>query len=136
MEEKEAFQLVKEKLLKDLIDNNELDPMAPVDWYSPKNNIGIEYKNRSKYYSSVIIEKKKYLELIKYDKSIYLNAIPNGNGNTMFWSFNLKEIPFQPIWVIDQYNQTTEFQNRKQVNKLVWKIPLIFGKDITLNLIS
>ena len=136
MEEKEAFNLVKLKLLKDLIDNNIQDEMAPVDWYSPKHQLGIEYKNRSKYYSSVIIEQKKYLELIKYKKAIYLNAIPNGDGDIMFWSFDLKQIPFQPIWVTDSYNKTTEFQNRSLVDKLVWKIPLMYGKNITKDLIN
>lgn len=136
MEEKDMFNLIKLKLVKDLFDNNELDVMAPVDWKSDKHQMGIEYKNRKDYYPSVIIERGKYLELIKYKKAIYLNAVPNGNGEIMFWSFDLHSIPFQPKWVTSTLQSTTEFNNHKLKDKLVWYIPLIYGTNITNKLIN
>lgn len=131
MTEQIAYQVIKQKLIPDLIDNNEIDEMSPVDWYSPQLDMGIEYKNRNYYFSSVIIEKSKYDELMKYNKARYINAIPQGYNRTWYFSWDLKKIP-EPKWAqIDLKNSQQFYRDSERINKLAGFLPIVIAKNIT-----
>lgn len=111
LEEKKLFKLLKQYLFSDLIDLNEEDQYSPVDWYQPSTNEHYECKCRNEHYSALVIEKKKYIQMLEYEKPIYLNSTPKG-----IFGFYLKELE-EPVWADKLMNRTFEFGERVYIPK-------------------
>lgn len=91
------------------------NPVSRWDCYDINSKERIELKCRKKHYSTLILEKPKYLALLKEaqkhnDTPIYINSTPEG-----IYKFNLLEI--KPIWIKKRLPKTTQFQSRQYIEK-------------------
>lgn len=121
MKEAELFQWLLENHYPDLVKAK--SPISRWDCYSLDFYHRIELKCRSKHFDTLLIEKKKYDALISkcddnLDLPIYINSTPEG-----IFRFNLYFV--EPVWVKKQLKATTEFSNRRWVEKEIAMLNVI-----------
>jgi len=129
MNELLLFNLLKEKLIKDL---EHTDQFNPTDGTSIINELSIELKCRSAHYRYLMIEKNKYDKLILSKNARYINSIPVYPYENTFevYSFNIKKLP-EPRWSWRFCKETTEFGPVKYVRKLVGMLDKDQATNIT-----
>ena len=115
--EEELFDFLKKNIVNDLIKAK--DEFSVYDCYSASQKTVIELKVRGVHYDTLLIEKKKYDSLMKFDCNVrYICSTPKG-----IFSFDLKNL--KGIKWEDQYhNKTTNFKNNSKVSKLIYNIPI------------
>lgn len=127
MKEKELFDYLKEKYFQDLTFSE--DQFSRWDCYSKTRKTRIELKCRNKHYSTLLIEKDKYFNLIKYyinneDTPLYINSTPKG-----IYAFDLRKIT--PEWITDsRMPKTTEFEETQTIEKTYALLELKTAKKI------
>lgn len=127
MKEKELFDYLKEKYFQDLTFSE--DQFSRWDCYSKTRKTRIELKCRNRHYSTLLIEKDKYFNLIKYyinneDTPLYINSTPKG-----IYAFDLRKIT--PVWVTDsRMPKTTEFEETHTIEKTYALLELKIAKKI------
>jgi len=127
LKEKELFDYLKEKYFQDLAFSE--DQFSRWDCYSKSKKTRIELKCRNRHYSTLLIEKDKYYNLIKYyinneDTPLYINSTPKG-----IYAFDLRKIT--PEWVTDsRMPKTTEFEERQTIEKTYALLELKTAKKI------
>ena len=127
MKEKELFDYLKEKYFKDLTFSE--DQFSRWDCYSKTRKTRIELKCRNTHYSTLLIEKDKYFNLIKYyinneDTPLYINSTPKG-----IYAFDLRKIT--PEWITDsRMPKTTEFEETQTIEKTYALLELKTAKKI------
>ena len=127
MKEKELFDYLKEKYFQDLTFSE--DQFSRWDCYSKTRKTRIELKCRNRHYSTLLIEKDKYFNLIKYyinneDTPLYINSTPKG-----IYVFDLRKIT--PEWVTDsRMPKTTEFEETQTIEKTYALLELKTAKKI------
>lgn len=102
MKEKQLFNLIKTKLINDL---QPTDEMNHKDGYSPKLDMSIELKCRKRHFDTILMEKKKYEELIRFSKGRYIVSTPEG-----IFSWNVKKMK-NLVWE-EMYLPTTTMYYR------------------------
>jgi hypothetical protein len=100
MNEKQLFNLIKTKLIKDL---QPTDEMNHKDGYSPKLDMSIEFKCRTRHFDTILMEKKKYEELMRFSKGRYIVSTPEG-----IFSWNVKKLK-NIVWVQKELPTTTMY---------------------------
>lgn len=108
--EKELFKLFKNYYL-DLIDLNEENEFAPIDWYSPSNNFYFEAKCRSKHYPNLVIEKAKWEILKQKENSYYVCSTPKG-----IYMVPINEIE-EPVWGENWMRKSTFYGSELRISK-------------------
>lgn len=127
MKEKELFDYLKEKYFQDLTFSE--DQFSRWDCYSKTRKTRIELKCRNTHYSTLLIEKDKYFNLIKYyinneDTPLYINSTPKG-----IYAFDLRKIT--PEWITDsRMPKTTEFEETQTIEKTYALLELKTAKKI------
>lgn len=127
MKEKELFDYLKEKYFQDLTFSE--DQFSRWDCYSKTRKTRIELKCRNRHYSTLLIEKDKYFNLIKYyinneDTPLYINSTPKG-----IYAFDLRKIT--PEWITDsRMPKTTEFEETQTIEKTYALLELKTAKKI------
>ena len=127
MKEKELFDYLKEKYFQDLTFSE--DQFSRWDCYSKTRKTRIELKCRNRHYSTLLIEKDKYFNLIKYyinneDTPLYINSTPKG-----IYAFDLRKI--RPEWITDsRMPKTTEFEETQTIEKTYALLELKTAKKI------
>jgi len=127
LKEKELFDYLKEKYFQDLTFSE--DQFSRWDCYSKTRKTRIELKCRNRHYSTLLIEKDKYFNLIKYyinneDTPLYINSTPKG-----IYAFDLRKIT--PEWVTDsRMPKTTEFEETQTIEKTYALLELKTAKKI------
>jgi hypothetical protein len=122
--EQELFNYLKKNVVEDLTKAE--DEFSVYDCYSISQKTIIELKARGEHYDTLLIEKKKYDALMKFDCNVrYICSTPKG-----IFSFDLKSLK-NIQWVAESHNKTTEFKNNNKVSKLIYNIPI--NKSVTLN---
>lgn len=104
--EKTLFNYLKENFIQDLFDLNTINPYGSIDAYSKKYRTRIELKSRKTYYPTLMIEKDKYDELMKFKSCRYINSYHCNNDNKII-SFDLHKIE-EPGWQIKMLPAKTE----------------------------
>ena len=129
MNESILFNLLKEKLIPDLLPT---DQYNPTDGTSIKNELALELKCRSYCYRFLLIEKNKYDKLILHKNARYINSTPNGGDNLTYlvYSFDVKKMP-EPVWFYKWCKETTYFGPVKYVRKLVGMLDKHKAKNLT-----
>ena len=89
--EKTLFNYLKENFIQDLFDLNTINSYSSIDCYSKKYSTRIELKSRKSYYTTLMIEKDKYDELMKFKSCRYINSYPCNAENKII-SFDLHKI--------------------------------------------
>ena len=115
MDEKQLYQILKEKYLEDLAESD--DQYSRYDCYSLRHNLDIELKCRNRHYNNLILERKKYDALIARSEKhqtrpLYINSTPKG-----IYIFDLSKI--KPEFHCRYLPKTTQFYNRVRVEKEV-----------------
>jgi hypothetical protein len=127
LKEKELFDYLKEKYFQDLTFSE--DQFSRWDCYSKTRKTRIELKCRNRHYSTLLIEKDKYFNLIKYyinneDTPLYINSTPKG-----IYAFDLRKIT--PEWITDsRMPKTTEFEETQTIEKTYALLELKTAKKI------
>ena len=85
MNEEQLHQLIKNKLIPDIIKLGEFDE---ADAYSTRYDQYYEYKCLSKFHPRIMLEKQKYDDIVNLPNVRYVVSTPRG-----IWSFNLKSLP-------------------------------------------
>lgn len=121
MNEDKLFKFLTESHYPDLV--KATSPISRWDCYSPEYYHRIELKCRSKHFDSLLIEKKKYDALMdkcndNLDVPIYINSTPKG-----IYRFNLYFV--KPKWEKRQLRSTTEFSNKRWIEKEVAMLDVI-----------
>ena len=121
MKEDDLFNWLVDNHYPDLVKAN--SPISRWDCYSVDFYHRIELKCRSKHFDALLIEKKKYDALIdkcndNLDVPIYINSTPEG-----VYRFNLYFV--KPLWFKKQFRATTQFENRRWVEKEVAMLEVI-----------
>jgi hypothetical protein len=99
------------------------------DCYSPSTKTRIELKCRRKHYPNLILEKIKYVDMVKRyveqdEKPIYINSTPNG-----IYAFDLRNI--KPVWITDKrLPHETNFERITPIEKTYTLINIEQGKRI------
>jgi len=127
LNENKLYNLLKENLIPDL---EQTDQFNPADATSSKYNLSIELKCRSNHYSTFLIEKKKYDNLILNPKCRYIVSTPLG-----IFSFNLKKIK-EPVWFEQWLPNTYHFHKPELILKEVGYLHINQSKNITNQLIK
>ena len=127
LNENKLYNLLKENLIPDL---KQTDQFNPADATSNKLNLSIELKCRSNHYSTLLIEKKKYDNLIIHPKCRYIVSTPLG-----IFSFNLKKIK-EPIWFEQSLPDNYHFHKPELILKEVGYLDINQSKNITNQLIK
>jgi len=127
LNENKLYNLLKENLIPDL---EQTDQFNPADATSSKYNLSIELKCRSNHYSTFLIEKKKYDNLILNSKCRYIVSTPLG-----IFSFNLKKIK-EPVWFEQWLPNTFYFDKPELTLKQVGYLDINQSKNITSQLIK
>jgi len=127
LNENKLYNLLKENLIPDL---KQTDQFNPADAISSKYNLSIELKCRSNHYSTFLIEKKKYDNLILNSKCRYIVSTPLG-----IFSFNLKKIK-EPVWFDQWLPDTYHFHKPELTLKQVGYLDINQSKNITSQLIK
>lgn len=122
MSEPELIIYLQKNYVPDLKKNK--DEYDPIDCSSEMYQMGIELKCRNRVYDDMLIEKKKFQHLMDCGKSRYICSDDSG-----IYSFNVKKIP-EPQWFEMSLPETTQFNRKKYVNKIVGLIPKKYGKKI------
>jgi hypothetical protein len=123
MNEQQLHQLIKTKLVPDIIRLGEFDAS---DAYSRRYNQHYEYKCISKSHPRIMLEKQKYDDIINLPNIRYVISIPTG-----IWSFNLQTLP--PFEWQEIYVHHSTFYNREvdYINKTCTFLPLGWGRNIS-----
>ena len=127
LNEKKLFNLLKNNLVPDL---EETEQLNPADATSNKLNHSIEFKCRIHHNYTLVIEKKKYDKLILNEKSRYICSTPLG-----IYSFNIKKIK-EPVWFEQWLPDTYHFDKPKLTLKQVGYFHINQAKNITSLLIK
>jgi hypothetical protein len=122
MGEQQLFNLLKSNLIPDLIKTEQFNT---ADAISSKYNLTIELKCRNEHYPTLLIEKKKYNNLIKNPKCRYIVSTPLG-----IFSFNLKKLP-EPNWEKKWMPDTYHFDKPEYILKEVGYLHINQAKDIS-----
>ena len=99
------------------------------DCYSPSTKTRIELKCRRKHYPNLILEKIKYVDMVKRyveedEKPIYINSTPNG-----IYAFDLRNI--KPNWITDKrLPHETNFERITPIEKTYTLLNIEEGKKI------
>jgi hypothetical protein len=127
MEEKQLFDLIKSNLIQDLEQTTQFNP---TDATSKEYNLSIELKCRNEHYSTLLIERNKYNNLILHPKCRYIVSTPLG-----IFSFNLKKIK-EPVWFEQWLPNTYHFHKPELILKEVGYLHINQSKNITNKLIK
>lgn len=97
------------------------------DCSSEEKRVYAELKCRRTHYPDLLIEKKKWDNLVlnahtRDMDAWYINSTPNG-----IYAFQLEEFT-KPAWEERAMPVTTEFGNRSKIGKIVGFLPLSFAK--------
>ncbi len=116
MKELELFNFLKESLYPDLTKSEGI--YDSFDCISVKAGHYIELKCRYTHYPTLLIEEMKYRKLITQSAErdlipYYINSTPQG-----VYSFDLLDLP-EPEWGMQRMPATSEFANKRKVDKLV-----------------
>ena len=93
------------------------DQFARFDCYSQSAKLHIELKCRRSHYDTLLIEKKKFDNLIARSAQLqfspcYINSTPQG-----IFGFNLSKL--EPTWQTELMPATTDFANTEKIEKVV-----------------
>lgn len=124
MNEQILFNLIK-SVIPDL---KRMDEYSYRDAYSPKYDLTIELKCRKKHYDFLLIERVKYLKLIKHNNVRYINSTPIG-----IFSFDLKKIE-EPMWYEYELPKQTEFEERNKIPKIVGMLTIAQAEELSKRL--
>ncbi len=128
MNEKQLFNLIKTKLIKDLQPTSEMNHK---DGYSPKLDLSIELKCRSRHFDTILMEKKKYDDLIRFSKARYIVSTPEG-----IYSWNVKKLKNIQWEQKDLPTTTMYFRAVDRENKTITMLKISDAKNITNILLS
>jgi hypothetical protein len=120
MSELELFTFLREQHLPDL--QRSVDPFARFDCSSQSARLHIELKCRRSHYDTLLIEKKKFDNLIARSQQLqfspcYINSTPQG-----IYAFNLLATNIE--WQSELMPATTDFQNVATIEKVVGFLPI------------
>lgn len=99
------------------------------DCFSPSTKTRIELKCRRRHYPNLILEKIKYVDMVKRyieedEKPVYINSTPNG-----IYAFDLRNI--KPNWITDKrLPHETHFEKITPIEKTYTLINIEEGKKI------
>jgi hypothetical protein len=65
-------------------------------WY--QHDIAFEFKAKTDFYQDVILEKHKYISMLKHKRKRYINLMTFESGREVVYSFNLNDFP-NPEWI-------------------------------------
>jgi hypothetical protein len=121
------FKWLKREYIPDL--ERSEDQYSFYDCYSDEFKIHIELKCRKVHYQSLIIEKRKYLALIKMckqhkTKPIYINSTPNG-----VWAFYIEDLDIE--WQDKALPETTDFSNSNFIDKSIGYLDVSKGVELS-----
>jgi hypothetical protein len=69
-----------------------------IDGIWRKHDMAFEFKCKRDFYQDVIIEKQKYMSMLKHKRKRYINLMTFESGREVVFSFNLNDFP-NPEWV-------------------------------------
>jgi len=126
--EHELFDFLKEYFIKDLEKSE--DKMSRHDCISKAYNMNIELKCRRKHYDGLIIEKKKYDELMKRAENngtfpTYINSTTEGG-----WAIYLKRYG-DVEWETKDLPRNTDFSKRSNKTKEIGYLDISKGVKLT-----
>ena len=127
MNESTLFNYLKENYFPDL--ERSTARYEKWDCYSPSTKTRIELKCRKKHYPNLILEKIKYVDMIKRyvekdEKPVYINSTPNG-----IYAFDLRNI--KPNWITDKrLPHETNFERITPIEKTYTLLNIEEGKKI------
>lgn len=127
MKEADLFSYLKRNYVADLEKSE--DQFSKWDCYSKEKNIRVELKCRSTHYNNLMIEKAKYIYLLKKnvlygENCYYINYTPLG-----IYSFDISKI--KPVWIQDErMPATTEFKNTDRAQKVYALLEISEAKKI------
>lgn len=124
MNERQLIQLLQQSIIPDAVKQEEFDAY---DIYSKKYDMYAELKCLTKHYSTIMIEKIKYDELINLNNSRYIVATPKG-----CWSWTISKL--NNINWKEMYfpNVSTMYHREVQDGyKTVAFLPIALAKNIT-----
>jgi hypothetical protein len=99
------------------------------DCFSPSTKTRIELKCRRRHYPNLILEKIKYVDMVKRyveedEKPVYINSTPNG-----IYAFDLRNI--KPNWITDKrLPHETHFERIAPIEKTYTLLNIEEGKKI------
>jgi len=99
------------------------------DCFSPSTKTRIELKCRRRHYPNLILEKIKYVDMVKRyveedEKPVYINSTPNG-----IFAFDLRNI--KPNWITDKrLPHETHFERITPIEKTYTLLNIEEGKKI------
>lgn len=117
MTEDRLFLLMK-NYHSDIVNFNELNKFAEIDWYIPSIDAHIEVKCRNEDYDDYYIEKPKWDALMKKENGWYMNSTPT--DKLIYW--NIPKLNWEPMWEERMLPETTEYGERKLVLKTVTRL--------------
>jgi hypothetical protein len=127
MNESVLFNYLKENYFPDL--ERSTGRYDKWDCYSPSTKTRIELKCRKKHYPNLILEKIKYVDMVKRyvekdEKPVYINSTPNG-----IFAFDLRNI--KPNWITDKrLPHETNFERITPIEKTYTLLNIEEGKKI------
>jgi hypothetical protein len=127
MNESVLFNYLKENYFPDL--ERSTGRYDKWDCYSPSTKTRIELKCRKKHYPNLILEKIKYVDMVKRyveedEKPVYINSTPNG-----IYAFDLRNI--KPNWITDKrLPHETNFERITPIEKTYTLLNIEEGKKI------
>lgn len=125
LREEQLIELLKNKLFPDIIKIEfQFDSFDCIT-----SNYYIELKCRTEHYPTMFIEKIKYDKLIQQINSIYITSTPKG-----IYLFELNKI-MEPVWYPKMLPQTSFFNQKNYIEKLVGELPISKALEITQILI-
>lgn len=128
MNEETLFNLIKTKLIKDLQPTSEMNHK---DGYSPKLDLSIELKCRKRHFDTILMEKVKYEELMRFTKGRYIVSTPEG-----VFSWNIKKLK-NIVWIQKELpTSTMYFREVDRELKTVTMLKISDAKNITNILLS
>lgn len=128
MNEKKLFNLLKTKLIPDLQPTSEMNHK---DGYSLNLDMSIELKCRKRHFDTILMEKTKYEELMRFGKGRYIVSTPEG-----IFSWNVKKLK-NIVWIQKELPTTTMyFREVLRELKTVTMLNISEAKNITQILLS
>lgn len=128
-DEDEIFSWIKDRFIPDLQKPDKANEIY--DAISHDKKVVIEFKCRGKHYNSLMIERRKYDNLLRIAKEfgyrcLYINATPKG-----VWSFDLTNMA-EPRWYRKKLFSKTQWSTKnRKVDKEIAMLDLSLAKQIT-----
>lgn len=132
MNSKKLLELLKQNLIKDLHVFEER--FHPIDGWSEQYQLAVEVKVKEDFYHWVIIEENKYRNLMKHNKSLYVNSMRKPDGSYVTYAFYLHQLPEPTFKPISQPSASNELYNGWK-DKSIGEIHITKGIEITDRLV-